>query len=306
MNQASPDAANALEPTYPLRTAARLTGLSPSLLRAWERRHAVVEPLRTAGGTRRYRASDLERLRQLKAAVDAGHRISQVAKLATPDLERIGSAGDQARSAYNLNELLAPLEHLDAAEFQRLASIQFAVLGPSRFARSVAVPLVERIGERWENGEMGIAHEHLATGVLRSLLGSACQPSSSALLGPRIVFGTPYGERHELGLLMATLTAVGAGANPLYLGAELPVEDLLGAVEKTGATALALSIVALPKAPAMRSIHALRSGLPDAVQLWLGGSGVGELELPDSAERIESLEALEQRVMLLVAAGIGT
>ena len=39
-----------VELTYPLRTAARLTGLSPELLRAWERRYGVVEPLRTAGG----------------------------------------------------------------------------------------------------------------------------------------------------------------------------------------------------------------------------------------------------------------
>ena len=49
------------------------------------------------------------------------------------------------------------------------------------------------------------------------------------LLGPRIVFATPAGERHELGLLMAALTALGASGHPLYLGAELPVEDLLAA-----------------------------------------------------------------------------
>ena len=56
-----------LELTYPLRTAARLTGLSPDLLRAWERRYGVVEPTRTPGGTRRYTAADLERLRLVKA-----------------------------------------------------------------------------------------------------------------------------------------------------------------------------------------------------------------------------------------------
>ena len=71
----------AVEFTYPLRTAARLTGLSPERLRDWERRHGVVEPLRTPGGTRRYSTEDLERLRLLKAAVDAGNRISQVARL---------------------------------------------------------------------------------------------------------------------------------------------------------------------------------------------------------------------------------
>ena len=56
--------------TYPLRTITRLTGLSPELLRAWERRYNAIRPLRTAGGTRRYTNQDLERLKLLKAVVD--------------------------------------------------------------------------------------------------------------------------------------------------------------------------------------------------------------------------------------------
>jgi len=78
----------ALELTYPLRTVARLTGLSPEVLRAWERRYRVVTPARTPGGTRRYSAADLERLRLLKAAVDAGHRIGDVARLDVAELSR--------------------------------------------------------------------------------------------------------------------------------------------------------------------------------------------------------------------------
>jgi hypothetical protein len=122
-----------------------------------------------------------------------------------------------------------------------------------------------------------------------------------SLLGPRIVFATPSGERHELGLLMAALTALGAGANPLHLGVELPVEDLLDAVEATGAAALALGIVTLPAAEATRTVTALRSALPPEVRLWLGGSGAGELELPAGVGYVESLEELEQRVALLAS-----
>lgn len=288
-----------VELTYPLRTAARLTGLSPSLLRAWERRYAVVTPIRTPGGTRRYTASDLDRLRLVKAAVDAGHRISQVAQLDMEALARFASAPEPA-SDDRLDAVLAALDDLEGVEAHRLLSIQLAALGPARFAREVAIPLVTEIGERWVGGRFGIASEHLATGVLRSLLGSALQPSAASLLGPRIVFGTPSGERHELGLLMAALVAMGAGANPLYLGAELPVEDLLGAVERADAAALAIGIVTLPSAQAARVVSALRGGLADDVHLWLGGSGAGELELAPGVQRIQSLDELEQHVALLV------
>jgi len=182
----------ALELTYPLRAAARLTGLSPELLRAWERRHRVVEPLRTPGGTRRYSAADLERLRLVKAAVDAGHRIGEVAHLEPDELKRrSGIAG--AHSEGRLNEILSALGRFDGAESQRLLSSQLSALGPSRFSRELAFPMVHEIGERWADGQIGIAQEHLASSVLRSLLGSALQPTAASLLGPRIVFATPTG-----------------------------------------------------------------------------------------------------------------
>jgi DNA-binding transcriptional MerR regulator len=298
ISQMSESKLDTLEMTYPLRAAARLTGLSPEVLRAWERRHGVVQPLRTPGGTRRYSAADLERLRLVKAAVDAGHRIGQVAQLDLAELKRRSTAAE-ARPAGHLDEILAAIDHLDDATSQRLLSLQLSSLGPARFARDIALPLVHEIGERWANGRMGIAPEHLTTGILRSLLGSTLQPTTHSLRGPRIVFATPTGERHELGLLMAAITSLGAGANPLYLGVELPVEDLLGAVEEAGAAALALSLVTLPEPQATRTVGALRGGMAAGVRLWLGGPRTRELELPLAVEYIESLEGLEQQVTLL-------
>jgi len=288
----------ALELTYPLRAAARLTGLSPAVIRAWEQRYGVVAPLRTSGGTRRYRAADLERLRLVKAAVDGGFRVGQVARLEPAELEQ-RAAVPQFLSTSRLDEVLAALERLDAAEAQRLLSLQLSALGPAPFAREVAVPLLREIGERWAADRLRIASEHLATGVLRSLLGSALQPNAASLLGPRIILATPAGEPHELGLQMAALIALSAGANPIYLGAELPAEELVDAVKRAGAAALALSLVTIPPAPAEQAVRAIRSGLPEEVHLWLGGSKAGTFEPSEGVECIDSLEAFEQRVALL-------
>ncbi len=289
----------ASEPTYSLGTTVRLTGLSPELLRAWERRYGVVEPLRTPGGTRRYRASDLERLRLVKSAVDAGHRIGRVAHLADVELRDCAS-GDSAESPTRpLDAMLAALERLDAGGFQHLLGVQFAALGPREFTAQVASPLVVEIGRRWADGRLNVACEHLATAGLRSTFGAAMQPTARSLMGPRIVFGTPANERHELGLMMAALSALGAGANVVYLGADLPAEEILRAVETTGAAALAISIVTLPAEDAKRSVAALRGGLPDHVPLWLGGAGATNGGPGEGIEQIPSLQALEQRVALL-------
>lgn len=288
----------ALELTYPLRTAARLTGLSPELLRAWERRYGVVEPMRTPGGTRRYTAADLERLSLLKAAVDAGHRIGQVAGLGLEELRNC-RAGAQSSAAGGLDEILQALDRMEGAEAQRLLSLQLSALGPVRFARALVLPLIREIGERWADGRIGVAVEHLATSVLRSMLGSSLQPSATSLRGPRIVFATPPGERHELGLQMAALTALSAGANPIYLGADLPVEDLLAAAEGASATVLALALVAIPGAQAERVVAEIRNGLPATTRLWIGGVGAQDAAFPDGVEYIETLGELEQRVALL-------
>lgn len=56
---------------YTVGEVAALLGVSPHTVRAWERRHGIVAPTRTASGQRRYRAEDVELLRDVKRAVDS-------------------------------------------------------------------------------------------------------------------------------------------------------------------------------------------------------------------------------------------
>lgn len=75
------------EEIFEISAVARLTGISPHLLRVWERRYQVVEPRRSDSKRRQYSQSDIRRLSLLKTLVDNGHSIGSVAALATPQLE---------------------------------------------------------------------------------------------------------------------------------------------------------------------------------------------------------------------------
>jgi DNA-binding transcriptional MerR regulator len=277
-----------------------LTGLSPDVLRAWERRHSAIEPPRSPGGSRRYRESDVQRLRLLAAATRAGHGIGSVARLDDAELARLVDQAEAAAPATSsFTEVLEALGELDPVRAEDLASRQLSALGPIRFARDFALPLAQAIGERWVEGHFCVASEHLGTALLRSLLGASLRPSAIAQRGPKIVFATPPGERHELGLLSAALVVVGAGCNPIYLGPELPLEEILRAVEIARAHALAVSLTTLRPDDARRALRALRGGLPDEVALWVGGAAAADLELPDGAEHVATLDALEQKALLL-------
>jgi DNA-binding transcriptional MerR regulator len=288
------------ELTYPLGAVSRLTGLTPDTLRAWERRYGVVLPLRTPGGTRRYRASDLDRLRLVKAAVDAGHRIGDVAKLGRDELVRI-TAGPSAASPEvpdAVEAIVDALKRLDAEASERLIALQLAALGPDRFARHVAAPLLERIGDGWASGELCVASEHLASSVLRSLLGASLRPGGSSATGAPIVFGTLPGERHELGLLIAALMASGAGGRVIYLGPDLPVSEWVGAVERARAGAVAVSLVAQADDDALEHLRALRAALPAEVEIWAGGARSAVARRVRGVTVLDSFDAFDQQVRL--------
>ncbi len=288
------------EITYAVGTVSRLTGLSPDLLRAWERRYGVVRPLRTPGGTRRYRSSDLDRLRLLKAAVDAGHRISDVSSLDDQTLEqRVASPPDSARKP--LDAAIEALERLDAASAEEIISTQLATLGPQRFVRRLAIPLLRRIGEEWEGERLCISSEHLGTSILRTLLGTALRPSSLHRKAPLVIFATPTGENHELGILIAALAALGAGVNPLYLGPELPTGEIVRAAETTRAAAVAIGIMGVALERNREQVREIRAGLNDDVGLWVGGGGCTRIEPMAGVEiayDLDRLERLAERLLL--------
>ena len=64
----------ASQPLHSVRVVAKRTGLTPDLLRAWEKRYGVVQPQRSEGGQRNYSDGDVERLRLLVSATAGGRR----------------------------------------------------------------------------------------------------------------------------------------------------------------------------------------------------------------------------------------
>jgi len=77
---------------YRIGRVAEMAGVSVNTIRTWERRYGLVEPLRTAGGTRTYSAEQVERLRLARALTQQGHAIGVLADLSTEQLrERVGT-----------------------------------------------------------------------------------------------------------------------------------------------------------------------------------------------------------------------
>src|SRR5581483_93911 len=65
---------------YGISVAAELSGVAVQSLRLYER-HGLLSPARSNGGTRRYSADDLARLRRISELVDAGVNLAGIARI---------------------------------------------------------------------------------------------------------------------------------------------------------------------------------------------------------------------------------
>jgi methanogenic corrinoid protein MtbC1 len=265
-----------------VRVVVARTGLTPDLLRVWERRYRAVAPTRSAGRQRLYTDLDVERLALLALLTNAGRRIHGIARCAIDELRALardvrpaGASGDRQpiRPASTLARALDAVSRLDAPALEEILRHAAQRLGPDDMIDSLVVPLLREIGERWHRGELSVANEHLASDVVRSTLAWLKERSAPPPGAPTILVATPAGQHHEIGALIIAATAAARGWHVVYLGPNLPGEALLSAIERTRCRAVALSLIYPADDPRLRAALArLTRLMPRRVGLLLGGA----------------------------------
>ena len=295
---------------HPVRIVSQRTGLTPDVLRAWERRYGAVKPVRSPGGQRHYSDADLERLSLLSRASRSGRQIGQLVPLSNEELGRLIEADERESRARNglgtdqpavesyLSTALIAVEEFDAQKLE--ATLRAAVLRMpgDEVLDQVIGPLLFTIGSLWHQGLLRPANEHLATTTIRRVLtwmGDLSVPDSGS---PIIVVGTPANQIHELGAMLAATTAAGSGWRVTYLSPNLPAEELARAVKAAKADALALSIVYPTDDPALeQELRVLREHLPPDIGVVVGGSGASSYAnvlAEIGAHQLSSLGGLRQ------------
>ena len=244
----------------------RRSGVSPELLRAWERRYDLLRPTRSAGGLRLYSAADLERVRAMQRHLAGGLAAAEAAALARRSAE-------PAPSAVALDDLRRELEDallaFDEPRAQTIVDSLLAATTLDTVLSRVVVPYLHELGEGWERGELSVAQEHFASSVLRGrLLGLARGWDRG--LGPRVLLACAPGEQHDLGLICFGLALRERGWRIGYLGADTPIDSVASA-----ALAFAPEFVVLSAVTAER-FRAKANELPElakTTRLCLGGAG---------------------------------
>ena len=236
---------SASKPRYRINAVSKKTGIPPVTLRAWERRYQILTPRREDNSYRLYSDEDVELIRWLKNQVDAGIAISQAAAELKenrpagihyellPEIEKQAirndnnTAGILAVELYNM--LVAHNEIGAASVFDQAA----AYLPLAGLFGNVLIPMLVRIGEEWYLGRLLVATEHFASNFLRGRLLSIFQKIPVKRAVKRILIGGAPGEMHELGMLMLAILLRHRGYNVEFLGADIPLDDLIDYTTET-------------------------------------------------------------------------
>ena len=308
------------EARHPIRVVSERTGLGVETLRAWERRYGAVQPTRTSGGQRLYSDADVERLRLLARLSEAGQSIGRLAEL---DGERLalllreetaeesaseGGGDAPAEEADRWRRVVeagrAAVLSLDGPRLESVLRQGLYQAGARRFVEAVAVPMLRWLGSGWASGTLSVAHEHLASVVLRRVLGSAVDASAAYPGAPAMICATPAGQVHEFGALLVAVIAASLEWRVVYLGADLPAHDIAAAARATRARLVGLSVVYPSDDPRLEGeLRTLREELPEGVAVLVGGAGAlqnGALLESLDMQRVGGLAELER--MLAAAA----
>ena len=255
---------------------ARRVGVSPELLRAWERRYGLLEPVRTEAGYRLYSEEDERRVREMLRLVDSGVSPQQAATTV-----RSSSPGQPAglpgRSPDSeADDLTEALSRFDEAAANAALDRVFATYSLEAVLGRVILPVLDDLGSRWAEGRATVAEEHFASNLIRGrLLGLARGWDAGS--GPRAVLACPAGERHDLGLIAFGLALRSQGWRITFLGADTPAESVSDTVRLLHPSVVVLSAATpepLAQLPAI-------PGIPPA-RLALGGRGASQ-ELAQNA-----------------------
>lgn len=247
----------------------RRVGVSPDLLRAWERRYGLLRPVRSPGGFRLYTAEDAARVSRMRQALGDGLSAAEAAGIALADDPRASRQGPAPNA---VARMLASIRAYDEPGVHAVLDEGLAAFGVDVVLRDLVLPTLRQVGLEWQEGTLDVSHEHFASHVLRGRL-LALGRLWGRGGGPLALLACAPGEEHDLGLIAFGLVLRSYGWRILLLGADTPVVTLARAVEETRP---ALTVVTSVEPARLEAEAPALRGLADLVPLVLAGPGASD------------------------------
>jgi DNA-binding transcriptional MerR regulator/methylmalonyl-CoA mutase cobalamin-binding subunit len=264
---------------YRINAVAEMTGIAAPTLRAWERRYGVPSPARTDSSYRLYSEQDVGIVMRMRDLTRQGVAAAEAARIVLGASTGEADTEPQEQPFEALQERI--LDALQRFDLERLeAAIQQATLGSSAYVslERVFIPLLRRVGQLWERGQLSVGQEHLLsemlTGYAREVL-RLSQPPGGARSALLACFAD---EQHVLPLLVVAFHLAQWGYRTTVLGARTPPEEIRQAVEQLRPDVVCLSTICPSERERMEELVREYADACGDVPWVMGGAGTDGLE----------------------------
>lgn len=216
--------------SFTIKDLSNLSGIKAHTLRIWEQRYSFLKPSRSFTNIRYYSNEELKTILNIALLNKYGFKISHIDKMSAAEMnEKILLLPQaEAREEKTINELINYMISMDMDAFAAEIDSYVNAKGLEKMIMNVIFPFLEKIGILWMTNHINPAQEHLVSNMLRQKLIAGIdhlKPAPAA--AKKVVLFLPEGEHHEMGLLFIHFLLRRKGINVFYMGADLPLQDLV-------------------------------------------------------------------------------
>lgn len=283
---------------YSIKDLENYTDIKAHTIRIWEQRYDLLSPKRTDSNIRYYSHEDLKKILNINLLYLNGLKISKIAKLSENEITEKAKEliVDKSTSGNEeIDTLLIAITSMDAEEIRRLLWLYSEQFTLRQLYSTVIVPLLIKMGELWQTNSISIAHEHHFSNILRDfyiIKINDLLPKASN--NKTVILFLPQHEEHELSLLYFQYLLKEAGFQCVYLGKNVPLQDLEASVNQVKPDIVLTNLITRIQPKEIKAYFNQLSSCCQNAEIRIAGSFTAEIlhEIPSTIKVIRSEEEL--------------
>ncbi len=217
---------------YSIHQTEIITGINAHTLRKWESRYSFIKPQRSKSNIRFYTEDDIRNLLNINLLVSMGVKLSKIDHLTKAEIEDKIKENLESSNG-SIENLINHTLDFNEIEFERILDENISQLGMEQCIIHFIYPFLNRVGILWGINTVLPAEEHFVTSIItRKILAHIESLPIPDQDSRKMLMFLPPQEYHEIGLLLAYYIVLNAGWRVVYLGANVPNENIKSLINK--------------------------------------------------------------------------
>lgn len=222
---------NNIKNVFSIKDLENLSGIKAHTIRIWEKRYAVLAPMRTDTNIRVYDLQSLQKLLNITLLHNHGYKISKISKLEDSQITTLVKEIVTEKNSKNhaINAFKMAMMNFDQNLFTTTYNELLSEKSFKKVFYDVFIPLMNEIGLLWQSETISPAHEHFISHLIRQKIlinTETLQYQKETKTDKVFVLYLPMNEIHELGLMYLNFEFISNGYKTIYLGESVPTDSL--------------------------------------------------------------------------------